>query len=624
MSSVPRQRLTDVRRLAGVVVAALALLAYGAALAGAYVFDDLHSIAANPALHGDVDWWRLCSDPSAFSSGLGRMVRPVLLLSFAANLQLGSDAVWLKAGNVLLHALVATLLFGWLLRLTGRTRAAFAAAALFAVHPLASEAINLVSARSELLLALGLLLGLRAHLGWLRGGRGATAVVGMLAGGLIACGSKETGVVLPALLVVQAWCLGSRRARAGLGAHAALLAPLVALVLGYLALRKLLLGQTTVALLGRTGDDPTLGHGRDLVTQLATMGLLLPKALLQVVWPFDLSLDPEVVYRHTFADPLVVTGWLAMAGLTAAALWPGRQARTRRLGCAVAWATALPWVVVPLNMPLAEHRLYCPLLGAAAIAAALLARRPMRVSPAAARPLTVARVVCAGLVLVGAAAATLRSLDYRDEERLWRVEVAARPSAWRAWWGLGASRLRTDPVGAVEPLATAHALNPRHFDVLRNYTEALTRLPAAAAQPFRALAVATALTTVSPRDPWARTLLAEAHLQAGRATGEVLWFTTAEELALSCLQLGEPKALVYRMAAAARRGALDHEGALAHLDTALAAGFDYPAVRLDRARTLRDLGRDAEARRELLRLQAKDPFDPAVQHALRELATPPR
>ena len=33
----------------------------------------------------------------------------------------------------------------------------------------------------------------------------------------------------------------------------------------------------------------------------------------------------------------------------------------RRLGTAMLWLVALPWVVVPLNAPLAEHRLYGPL-----------------------------------------------------------------------------------------------------------------------------------------------------------------------------------------------------------------------------------------------------------------------
>ncbi|MBM4060751.1 MAG: hypothetical protein FJ265_06615 [Planctomycetes bacterium] len=627
MNSVsPRAATVRRDRWFAAAVFLLAWFAYGAALGGDCVFDDVHSVAANPALRAPVDWWRLCGDPGAFSAGTSRMYRPVLLLSFAGNLALCGEVWALKAGNVLLHALVAVFAFGWLRGLRVPGPGGFAAAALFAVHPLASEAVNLVSARSELLLVLGLLVGLRSHLAWLRGGSPVPAVAGMVGGALLACGSKETGVALPALVFAQAWVERPGRwdlARAGRALRTVL--PALAVVVAYLVLRKLLLGQATVSLLDRAGGDPLSGHGRTLATQLATMGLLLPRGLLQMAVPAGLSLDPPVSFRHTFADPLVLAGWAGTLGLTVAGLWPGRFARARRLCVGFAWATALPWVVVPLNQPLAEHRLYGPLLGALAAAAPWSVRllRALRALPA--RPAACVRPAFALLVLGFAAGAGLRSLDYRDERRLWQAELDARPMSWRAWWGLGTAHLRAgDATAGLAPIARAHELYPEHFDVLRNYAEALVRLPAASAQPVRALAVTGEFLRRAPRDPWARALHADAHLQVGRETGQARWFAEAERIALSCLEVGEPKGLVYRMAAAARRGAGDPEGALAHLDASIARGLAPTGVRLDRAELLRDLGRAAEARRELLRAQRDAPLDPAVQQALRQWAAPGR
>ena len=604
------------------IVAALAIAAYGAALLGDFVFDDVHSVAANPAVHDLGAFWRLLSDPTAFSAGGPKMYRPVLLVSFALNLAVSPAAWSLKAGNVLLHALVVALALPWLRRLGLPAWPACAAAALLAVHPLASEAINLVSARSELLLVLGLVIALRSHQALLRGRRRWLPLAGMLGGAVLACGSKETGVLLPALMVAQAYLSRRQPWRAAhWGRAVAGVLPVVALVLGYLVLRKLLLGQATVSLLGRTGEDPLSGHGRTLVTQLATMGVLVPRALLQMVVPVGLTMDPPVVFRHTFLDPFVMLGWSGLAAGTIAALWRGATSRVRRIGVLLAWATALPWVVVPLNMPLAEHRLYGPLLGMLAVAAGCLPRRLPLASPLAV-PL---RIGFVALLATFATLATLRCLDYRDERTLWRADLAARPESWCAWWGLGTASMRAgDLTAALEPLANAHALCPQRDDVLRTYAQCLVGMPDAAARPFRSLGITDRYAARLPRDPWARSLQAQAHLQAGRVLGDAAWFASAERLALECLELGEPKGYVYRLAATARRLAGDTVGALGLLDTSIARGLDHYSVRLDRAELLRALGRHREAHEELLRAQQQAPTDPAVMQALWQSAQPPR
>jgi tetratricopeptide (TPR) repeat protein len=121
-----------------------------------------------------------------------------------------------------------------------------------------------------------------------------------------------------------------------------------------------------------------------------------------------------------------------------------------------------------------------------------------------------------------------------------------------------------------------------------------------------------------------RTLQAQAHLQAGRVRGGREHFEEAERLALSCLQIATPKGYVYRLAATARRGLGDLEGALAHLDASIARGLRAPEVRLDRAAVLRELGRPRDARQELFTAQREAPGDPAVMRALLQLASPPR
>jgi tetratricopeptide (TPR) repeat protein len=231
----------------------------------------------------------------------------------------------------------------------------------------------------------------------------------------------------------------------------------------------------------------------------------------------------------------VLLGWGGLLGATTAALWRGPTAGRRRLAVTIAWSLSLPWIVIPLNMPMAEHRLYGVMLGLCLLAVALLPRAHL-----AARKLPFASMrwqhaAFGGLLLLGIGMSAARSLEYRDERILWRNVVAREPSSFRAWWGLGSAIWRYgDVAAAIEPLARAHLLCPAHYEVLANYAEALISLPDAQAQPFRALLVSDRLASRASEDAWARTLQVQARLQAGRATHEREYFEEAERQALSC------------------------------------------------------------------------------------------
>jgi hypothetical protein len=618
-----RSRVAMAAHAAAALVFTLAWLAYGAALAGDFVFDDFHSVAANPALRdlGNLGaFWR---DPTLFSAGSGAMYRPALLSSFALNMAVSPEPWSLKAGNVLLHAAVAALLFAWAWRLSRRLVASAVVAGLFAVHPLASEAINLVSARSELLGMVGALTALHGHLSWSRGGGAFVGLATTCLGVALACGAKETGVVVPALCALQGALAGHGGVAKRFVPSLVRVVPMALVVIAYLLVRRALLGEIAAPLLDRAGGDPLTGSGRTLTVQLATMGSLLPGCLLQAIWPLRLSFDPPVTYRTSFAEPAALLGWGLMAAATILALWPGRTARLRRLGVGFAWAVALPWVVIPLNMPLAEHRLYGPLVGLALVAVAA-APRALPKWPQRA-PQTAAWAAFAALLAAGIGRSTARSLQYRDERLLWRHELAVRQDSFRAWWGLGTSTHRAgDVAGAIEPLAKAHALYPRHSQSLSDLVDALLALPDGLAQPERAVAAAAALRELRPADPFVRTQQAQASLQQGRVRADAAAFVAAEALALSCLEIAPPKAYVYRIAAAARRGLGDAAGALAHLDASIARGLVPVELRLERSAILQSLGRAAEARRELLRAQQQAPGHAAVMHALQQPASPPR
>src|SRR5258705_1962249 len=138
--------------LAAAALAAITAV-YARALAGPFVFDDQSAIVANETLRSLLPLGRvLAQPPDTTISG-----RPLVALSLALNYALSElDPRPYRATNALVHWACALLLFGVVRRtlrsprLAGRFGAradglALAIAFLFALHPLASEAVCYVS-----------------------------------------------------------------------------------------------------------------------------------------------------------------------------------------------------------------------------------------------------------------------------------------------------------------------------------------------------------------------------------------------------------------------------------------------------------------------------------------------
>ena len=132
------------------------------ALHNPFVYDDYHTVVANTSIQ---------SVANLRAMVLHDVKRPIVNVSYAIDRALwGPAPLGFHVTNVLLHMLNVVLLFhlalrGW--RATGS--AAFAAAALFAVHPMMTEAVGYISGRSELLCATFFLPAVMCGRRWLRG-----------------------------------------------------------------------------------------------------------------------------------------------------------------------------------------------------------------------------------------------------------------------------------------------------------------------------------------------------------------------------------------------------------------------------------------------------------------------
>ena len=218
-----------------------------------------------------------------------------------------------------------------------------------------------------------------------------------------------------------------------------------------------------------------------------------------------------------------------------------------------------------------------------------------------------------------------RSCQYRDEAILWQGVLASQPGSVRGLCGLATCRAAAGRYAEARRLvAEALRIYPDHLPAQRNLAELNLEL-GAHGDPFVAVVMAESLLAREADNPFHLLLLSRAWAAAADRTGDKAFYERAERTALRCLDVAEPKALVYRTAANIRDRAGDPEGALALLEQSIERGLDHQSRLARRHRLLLRLGRRQQAEQALLQAVRRAPFDAEVQAASSAFyAVPPR
>ena len=483
--------------------AAAAFAAYYNALPGPFVLDDGDHIGDN----------YLIRIQNLSPGGLLRAAfegpspnRPVPKLSFALDYYFGGlDPARFRAVNVALHALTAVVLYLFALltlstpALSGRygksaRAAAFFAALLWLLSPLATQSVSYVVQRMNILAALFYLAAFAAYAkGRLGppGGRRAGWFAACAVFGLLAAGSKENAAMLPAFLALYEWFFFQDLDRAWLVRRGVfyLLASLV--FLGAVGLwatglhpEKTLAGPYAVR---------DFSMGERLLTQFRVLIHYL--SLLVLPLPSRLNLDYDYpLSRGLFDPPSTAACIAAVAALLAASLVLAR--RQRLASFAILWYfgnLAIESSVIGLEMVF-EHSVYLP----SALLFLLFSATLFRF---AGRP-ALAAGLCLILALLSGAATHARNEAWSDPVALWSDTVMKSPKKARPRYSLAVALMREGR--AVQALSEAQAavkLAPRDPDAWFNLGRVLehpdvNRL-ADAADAYRA-AVRAGLRDVSP------------------------------------------------------------------------------------------------------------------------------
>jgi tetratricopeptide (TPR) repeat protein len=452
-------------------VAAVAGATYANSLQTGFALDSRAIILANPALR-DTTWANvvtLFSHDYWHPMAVNGLYRPLTTLTYLFNYSVLGNAdrpAGYHAVNLLLHIGCAALLYALLVELGQRPLVSGVAAALFAVHPIATEAVTNIVGRADLLGAAAVLIALLCHARAPRaaGGRALLWRAGLGVATLAGALCKESAVVILGLvvgwdLVVRAPQRAVDRARELLSDALVLLPPLVVVV----AARAWVAAHEWPAQTSPI-DNPMLDaefwSGR--MTAVRVVGL----QLWSLVWPAQLCAD------YSF-NQIPLVGWppdaVTVAGFAGGALLLGLALCLRRRVAAVSFllvfflVALLPAanLIVAIGSIRADRFLYLPsagLIGAVVIAAFAAAGR--RREPLVAALFALALLVCA-------VRTARRNVDWTSDATLWASTVACAPNSAKAQLAYAntlAERSPPDLDGAVAATRRALAIRPDYLN----------------------------------------------------------------------------------------------------------------------------------------------------------------
>jgi protein O-mannosyl-transferase len=401
----------------------------------AYTYDDRVLILDNPYVH-NFQHLREVLTTTLFSSlgaqGGTPYYRPLATLCFLFCYQLfGPVAFGFHLVSLLLNAAAVGVLFLLAGQLLSDRIAAFAAAALFALHPVHVEAVAWISDVTDLELTLFYLLTFWCFLRIAApgGGRRVWAEAAMTVSFILAIFSKEQALTLPLLAMGYEHFYRGDRGETTRFQKMLRYAPLWLVSLGYVLLRVRLMGAFAHA---------TRMHTLDPRATLLSAVALVGQYLGILLWPAHLSAFHSFRASNSLLESPVLAGvaGLVLCGYLFFVLW--KRARPASFG--------IPWLFVTLAPVLnpawmsayvfGERYVYLPSVGFCLVAGWACASLWQAVSSR--RKLRTALLAAAcGVAALCVFRISVRLLDWQDDITLFTQALAAEPGDYRCHDALG-------------------------------------------------------------------------------------------------------------------------------------------------------------------------------------------
>ncbi len=449
------------------VLILVAVLPYLNTLLNGFVQDDNRQILSNPYLRSfshlrEIFATNVWSYVGA--QGMTNYYRPLMTLGYLLCYQfLGPLAYGFHLANVVLNAGVVCLAFLVTERIFHDRTLGFAAAVIFALHPIHSESVNWIAAVTDLQLTLFYLLTFWFFLRVAKPGgkRSAAAELGMVLSFALALLAKEPAATLPFLATFFEHFLRDDRGQTSSRQKLSRYSSLWLLEAAYLLFRIWIFGGLAPVL-----QLPQISRREAFYSSFA----LVAQYVWKLLWPVNLCGFYSFHKSVTLSDPRVIAGFLVLGLSLGAFAYAWR--RERLVSFSFLWfflnvAPVLNARWLGANV-FTERYLYLPSLGFCWIAAwggrrlwVKLARPPTARWVCAAGFATVA-ILCVARILT-------RNRVWHDDTIFYRATLAAQPDAiairinlGAVYWNLGS------PKEAEAEWREALRRAPDHWLILNN------------------------------------------------------------------------------------------------------------------------------------------------------------
>jgi Flp pilus assembly protein TadD len=433
--------------------------AYSPALTGGFLFDD----TALAFLHPDMR-----DRFSILSAG----VRPMTMFTYWLNVKTtGADnPTPFHVLSVLIHLATTGLVFLIARRLLDwagtngvrRDLLAGFAASIFLLHPVQTESVAYIAGRSEPVSVLFAYAAFAVFLyrrqtvvSWTT----AAAVLFLFGLGVL---SKENIVVVPAWLLLTDFWWNPGWSLKGIRANWRLYVPVVLGGIAGVAYLWRMIFHSTTAGFGMK-DLPWYQY---LFTQFRAVFVYLGL----FVAPIGLNIDRDFPYSRTLTDHGSVIGLIVLIALIVAAWIYRRRFPLATYGFLTFLLLLAPTSsILPIKDPIAERRLYLPMIGLLLMAVDFLGRVKLRQ--------TVLTTACVGIALIAAVATHARAEVWSDPVVLWEDTARKSPNKPRVLLQLGQSYYDEQQyMKAISAYERVAALGPPTYDTLINWGLAYDRL----------------------------------------------------------------------------------------------------------------------------------------------------